>query len=590
MMENNNYFVNRILRKYLFPTILTILGTTLLSFANSMIVGKALGKDALAVINIVSTFTFLFAMLGCLINIGASSEASLAIGRQDYDRVKDISTYALITSIIVPMLVSVLCLVFFRQFMRFLGADERLYGISVGYAYIMIAFGFLTTLMYFVFNFLRLDGRTIYATVIFSSMTVIDIMLVLLFLKEDLELFGVGLAVVISTALADGIGMFYLFRKKDGYVHLCKLKSGDIKRISFGVLKRGTSSGLNNFCNMLRTMVLNALIIKCFGSDSMGVFAAVCAVVNLTSATIMGGGQTIAPLAGVFYGEKDVQSLKMLIKSAEINVMVIHGIICLIGIPLSRLIAQAFGFYEEQLISDAAWAISLFLLSLIPAAVLNIYIYYYSTIGKTFFSCMLVFLRSFALVAGFAKIAAAYGWERMFYLSFPAAEIICCMIIFIVGKLSNRQALYQMGTLYIREIPKENYVSFSVNTTTEGAVEASEKMLEFCKENEIDKKYRTFLPMAIEELLVIINEHCFKEEKGEYIDVRIYLDDDGVLLRVRCNGSIFDPIAWYRKKSENMDEIEMMMDEALGMKMILASAKSVSYQNTFGMNNLVVVI
>ena len=32
------------------------------------------------------------------------------------------------------------------------------------------------------------------------------------------------------------------------------------------------------------------------------------------------------------------------------------------------------------------------------------------------------------------------------------------------------------------------------------------------------------------------------------------------------------------------------MDDALGMKMIVEQAKSVTYQNTFGMNNLVVIL
>ena len=68
MSETNDYFVKKILRKYLVPTVLTLLGTTVASFANNILAGRMLGRDALTSMNIVSSFSFLFAMLGCLIS------------------------------------------------------------------------------------------------------------------------------------------------------------------------------------------------------------------------------------------------------------------------------------------------------------------------------------------------------------------------------------------------------------------------------------------------------------------------------------------------------------------------------------------
>ena len=98
------------------------------------------------------------------------------------------------------------------------------------------------------------------------------------------------------------------------------------------------------------------------------------------------------------------------------------------------------------------------------------------------------------------------------------------------------------------------------------------------------------LPMALEELLLIVNEHCLKDMPDQSIDVRIFIDNDDILLRIRCGGKVFDPVAWYRKRSATMSLEEMLMDESLGMKMIDQKAKSITFQNTFGVNNLVVTI
>ena len=78
------------------PTILTILGTTVVGFINSLIVGSMLDKDSLAAVNIVSSFTFLFSMLGCLISIGASLAASVEIGKDNHENAGKYMTFALL--------------------------------------------------------------------------------------------------------------------------------------------------------------------------------------------------------------------------------------------------------------------------------------------------------------------------------------------------------------------------------------------------------------------------------------------------------------------------------------------------------------
>ena len=129
-----------------------------------------------------------------------------------------------------------------------------------------------------------------------------------------------------------------------------------------------------------------------------------------------------------------------------------------------------------------------------------------------------------------------------------------------------------------------------MQNTAEGAVRASQEMADFCRQNEVKKSLAGFLPMALEELLVIVNEHCLQGRGVQYIDVRILFDEDGLLMRIRCDGKIFNPVAWYEKRSSAMTREELMMDDLLGMKMVIAKAKNVQFQNTFGVNNIIVVV
>ena len=61
-------------------------------------------------------------------------------------------------------------------------------------------------------------------------------------------------------------------------------------------------------------------------------------------------------------------------------------------------------------------------------------------------------------------------------------------------------------------------------------------------------------------------------------------------MRIRCDGKIFNPVAWYEKRSSTMTQEELLMDDLLGMKMVIAKAKSVHFRNTFGVNNIIVVV
>lgn len=589
-MKTNDKFINRILRKYLIPTILTILGTTITAFVNSMIAGNKLGHDSLAAMNVISSFTFLFSMLGCLISIGASSAASVLIGKRDKEKVNKFTSYALVASIVIPLIISAFIMLGFKSFMHLQGVEGHLYDLAFEYARIMIPFGFLTTLMYYPFNFLRLDGRASVAAYIFGLMTVLDFILVIIFINVGLGLTGVATAVMISTATADVAGIICLFKNKKANLKLMGIKIADIGWLSREVWSRGSAAGLNNLCNTLRTMILNAWILKNYGASGAAVFAVACAIINLTSATVSGSGQTIVPLVGVFYGERDSDSLKMLMKSGVRYSIIPHAILLVLIIPSALFIANAFGLEDPVMAAEASSAIVWIFISLIPAAILNVFIYYYSTLKKVFLSCTLVLMRALVFVLVFFAFFIFSGNDARLYSSFLLAEMATLIFMITVGLISGMIRSRKHGILYIDEMPEESYISFSVDNTTDGAVEASRKMTEFCEEHDVDVKYKSFLSMALEELLIIIDEQCLKDTTDEYIDVRIYMDDNGLILRTRYGGISFDPMAWYVDKCNSMSYEDMLLDDALGMKMIVGKATDIYYQNTFGTNNLVVVL
>ena len=91
--------------------------------------------------------------------------------------------------------------------------------------------------------------------------------------------------------------------------------------------------------------------------------------------------------------------------------------------------------------------------------------------------------------------------------------------------------------------------------------------------------------LSIEEMLTIMMKHCFKEQSQATVDVRVFVIQGEVGLRIRNAGKQFNPIDYYQAH-QAADE----MGEALGIRMILKLAQSVCYRRTFGVNTLTILL
>ncbi len=587
-LENNNYFVKYTLRKYLAPTIISILGTTMITFVNSLLTGNMYGKEALAAMNLINPITFIFAMFGCLISIGSSTSVSIALGKEDDTQAGAYTSLALVLSILVPVIFSAAGILFFRPFLGFLGVTGEWYPIAAGYGRVILLGGVFTTFMYYPFNFLRVDGRAQYSMMIFGIMGVLDLIFVMLFHWLGLGLMGVGLAVVLSMALADALGMGILLFGKGRQLHFGAITHPIADSIE--ICRCGAASALNNLCNMLRTIVLNSLVLSSLGADGASMFAVACSVLNFATAFVAGAGQAVSPIVGVFYGEKDDISIRMLMKSAVRYALILMGALFVVTSLFSIPLAYAFGITTNPLRNTTALAICLIMLSLIPAAIANDLIFLYTTIGQRLLASILTFLRSFGFVALFAWMFVALGVPQWILVAFVLGEIFTLLADVPLTRIICKMNPEVDGILLLRHPEHERYVSFSVPGNAEGAVMASARMSQFCEEQEMDPRYGMMLPLALEEILVLLNEHCLNEDAGMYADVRILCNEDEVLLRIRCGGKIYDPIADYKERTRDMSEEDLLMDDSLGMHMITEAAKSVTFRRTLGVNNLVVIL
>ena len=584
--SSDDYYTKKTFNRFLIPTIVSLGGTLVAGFANTLLAGRLLGKEALSVMGILQSFTFLYSMLGCLISIGASTRAAVAMGKGDHDTAAKYEWMALVMSIIIPVAISLLCLINFKGVFTWLGGDEAAYAIGAGYGRIVIAFGFLNTLIYFPFNFLRLIGKGRFSTIAFGLMGPIDIILVYSFIRCGMGITGIAAGFVLSMAVASIISLYFLFTKN----HVFKMKrpsAQDILPMSKHIVSYGSASALNNLCRMMRTAVMNILVSKYLGKDGLASLAVGFSIMNLASATVTGFGQAISPIIGVLHGERDRRTQRRTVIVGLINAAVFHIATAAILIVYAPYIAGFFGVKGSAHIADTALLIRLVAVSLIPSAVMNVLIYYYTAIGENIGSMILTAMHVLVFPVLFCAIHLASDTSVWYGLSFTLAELLDfgVMVIYSVYRTKKRDDL--QGLLLEEKVYSEKFFITTSDGTEDGAVKTSGEVVAFCEENEVDPMLCMKLPLVVEELLVVLARHCATESDFR-VDVRISLTSSEVIMRMRCGGMIFNPIEWFRDRKEKLSPEKFLEDESFGMNVVNKLVKDFKYSSVFEMNNLII--
>ena len=110
-------------------------------------------------------------------------------------------------------------------------------------------------------------------------------------------------------------------------------------------------------------------------------------------------------------------------------------------------------------------------------------------------------------------------------------------------------------------------------------MEASEKVMAFCKENGLDDSLATRLGVATEELCVNTAKYAYSPQ-AKAIDVFVKIGEKSIILKLRDNGKVFNP-------TEYQDDSGKVIT---GLQMVRDVTTNIEYNRVIGFNNTVVTV
>ena len=579
MFERNTKLINKKFYQYLIPSILTIFAMQFASLLDGIIVGNFIGGDALSASSMVLPILYVIQTPGMALGVGGAIVVGMLLGKRDLVKANKAFSACFIYGVFISIIFAALG-PFISMPLANLFAPS-LVDYSYQYVLIYLVTDPIITIALLLSSFMIVDNNPRLSSFFCIFSNVIKIASMFLFIC----VFNWGMY---GAALSTGFGYLVGFLSIIGYIKSKKRMLKFTFRIRGTLvdlkdaLKASSATAISMILTAIQMFIINIIIGNLITDELeliiFGLVANMVFVFDLFSGGIIG---LIPTICGILYGEKDMFSLKSIVRKIYILNITITTLIAILVAIMPNVYSLMFGFQSEVAdeIEKANFMIRIYLISFIPYEINKFSTNYYPSIDKNVPSYVTVFLREAILILPLTIILLHTNGLLGYIIAAATTEIATVIFtyIFVImyGKIKNKGS----GIFLFEKLKYESY-DISVDNDINNASLISKELTAFSKIHGASNRSAQIIGLASEEFISNIIMYGYKNKKQNYIDVNLKIIDDNMLLRIRDDGMPFDPT-----KYESDDNIEYSTS---GIKMISKLTNKVSYMRVLSMNNTII--
>lgn len=577
----NNYVVKKVYRSFVLISILTALTATLGILIDNIIVGRFLGVEALGAMGVVGPISLIFSAFSNICSGGGAARVSQAIGRGEHEQVNNVFTVTMLFIALSGGLMTVLGVLFAPKFALLLGAHGDLFAPTTDYLRGFFLGAIPTILTSALMGFIKIDGSHRLPLLCIGVMTLVNIVLDLaMVLIFRLGMFGLALATSIAYCCAALTAMTH-FRKDYCSLRLIvpRKTAGEL----LSLITTGAPTAISRICDTAKITTLNHLLVTAAGAGAVAALNVRTQAYNLVGALIMGAGQALVPIAGLFYGEEDRTSLcDTLTEALKVGLF-----LCVIAGSMLLLFARGFvsllGVHDAQTLNMASDAVRLFAVGM-PLQLINLVLMnFYQSTRSTSMASTICILQQLVFTTGFSLVLVGPLGVNGVWIAFLLGET--CTILTTLLLVARRNGAFPRRLTDVTMLPdsfggkKTDRLELSAGNSMEDVVRVSRSAYAFGKEHGIEGHLLNSLAICTEEITSNIVRHAFVPNKSQYLDIIILLRSDKLIIRTRDNGALFDPVTFLRTHPDSGH---------LGLLLTSGLADDISYRRSVGLNNLTI--
>lgn len=388
--------LGKIILRYGLPSIATMWIFALYTIVDGFFIGKFLGANELAAVNIVMPYVNLSFALGIMIAIGGATIISISLGEKNFEKAHRVYSLSLELFMILGGFLGTIGIFFPHKIVEILGANEIILADATTYLFYLSFFTVFYLLSYGLEIFVRVDGNTLYSLVCIIIGALLNIILDYLFIiKFNMGIMGAGLATGIAQfGTAASLGYYLLLKSTKLRFSFVKI---DIPQ-TLKILYNGSSEFLTEIATGIVIMAFNINIINIVGEKGVSAFGIISYISTLVTMTMIGFSQGLQPVISYNFGAKNFKRIKKVMKISSTTVTILGILFFLVCNIFVKEIISIFIKDDKILFEVTKNAINLYSFTYVLMGINIIISAYFTAIEDAFISAVLSVLRGMIFV------------------------------------------------------------------------------------------------------------------------------------------------------------------------------------------------
>lgn len=301
--------------KLFVPTLMGLVFSAILNLADGIFVGKGVGSDALAAINVAAPIFLVSTGIALLFATGVSIVAAVHLSQGKHKAASINVTQAFTVSAVILAMFSLAIFFFPSQLCYFFGGTARLEPLVVTYLKGVSPVPVLTALMFVGMFVIRLDGAPKYAMVCNVVSSLLNILLDWLFVFPlHMGIAGAAVATSMAEVAAVAGTIFYMtFLSRNVHWYRPKFTRTSMRLTLRNVgymVKLGMSTFIGETAIVCMLIVGNFCFVRYLHEDGVAAYSVACYLFPLVFMFGNGIAQASLPIVSYNYGQKNTERIR----------------------------------------------------------------------------------------------------------------------------------------------------------------------------------------------------------------------------------------------------------------------------------------
>lgn len=436
--------IPKLFRKLLIPTVLGMIFNAIFIITDGIFVGKGIGSDALAAVNITAPLFLINTGVALMFGIGASVVASVHLSQGKAKVARINVTQAIIVSSVLLLIYAIGIVSNVERVAVWLGSSERLLPLAVEYMYWFVPFLVFSALLCSGMFFVRLDGAPNYAMVCNIIPAIINIVLdyVFIFILKW-GMFGAALATSLGYIVGAVMILAYLFHP-ERILHVCRVKLSKkslyltIRNVGY-MCRLGFSFFLCETAIATMMFVGNYVFIRYLGEDGVAAYSIACYFFPIVFMVYNAIAQSAQPILSYNYGAKCTARVRETFRLALTTAILCGAGVFLLTWIFSHQIVGMFLDSSYPAYNIAVKGLPLFASGFVFFGINIVSIGYFQSLERDCPAMIITLLRGFVLILLCFWILPIIWGSWGIWLAVPMSELLTFLFVLVIYWLENRR-------------------------------------------------------------------------------------------------------------------------------------------------------